>query len=143
MEFYYECYGCKTKGVIGSFKDHDKDFYMEGWKTDESGTRHQIIICNQCGAIHDVFPSLLKSPIAALFRLKIVPFITNGYFLLSDIKEDVERNSIILNPREVVHYGYNLNDRVIDHMISKGFFDEQYNVPVKVSYVEFLKKFKR
>jgi hypothetical protein len=143
MKLYYKCYGCKTKGEIGSFENHNKDFYTEGWRTDESGTRHQIVICNKCGAIHDVFPSLLKSPIATLFRLKIVPFVTNGYYLLSDITDDVKRNLGVLNAKEIVHYGYSLNDRVIDHMINKGFFDEQYNVPINVNHVEFLKKFQR
>ena len=142
MKLYYKCYGCKTKGVIGSFKDHDKDFYMEGWRIDESGTKHQIVICNKCGAIHDVFPSLLKFPIVVLFSLKIVPYVTNGYYLLSDITDDVKRNLGVLNAKEIVHYGYNLNDRVIDHILNKGFFDEQYNIPVKVSYAEFLRKFK-
>ena len=143
MKLYYKCYGCKTKGVIGSFEDHDKDFYMEGWKTDESGTKHQIVICNKCGAIHDVFPSLLKSPIVALFRLKIVPFVTNGYYLLSDIKDDINRNLEVLNFKEILHYGYNLNDQVMNHMIKKGFFDEYSDESINVNHAEFLRKFKR
>ncbi len=142
MKFYYRCSGCLKKGEVGNLSNPDKDFFMEGWRTGKEGTRHQIIVCNKCGAIHDVYPSLVKSPLAIIFRIKIIPFITNGYYLLADIASDVEKNIDILNPREIVHYGYSLNDRVIGQMIDKGFFDESYKKSIVVSYKEFLQRFK-
>ena len=143
MKLHYKCYGCHKKGIIGSFQDTSEDFFMEGWRTDSGGTRYQIIICNSSRAIHDVYPSLTKAPLLFFFRkAKMIPIVTKGYFLLSDITSDAEENIDNLNSREVAHYGYSPNDRVIDHIISKDFFDQSYKKPMEVSREEFLLRFK-
>lgn len=143
MKMYFKCKNCQIKGEIGGQLNPEKEFFIEGWHVDKNNTKHQIIVCNSCGTMHDVFPSLLKFPLVAFLRLKINPYIVNGYFLLSDIANDFEKNKDNLNAREIAHYGYNLNDKVIQHMINKGFFDEDAQKQINVTYDEFLKKFKK
>jgi len=145
VKFYFKCVSCHQKGVVGNSLQPDKDFFSEGWYIDTNKTKHQIIICNKCGTLHDVYPSLLKFPLLLLTfgKIKIVPFVTNGYYLLSDLYTDIERNKDDLNSREVLHYGYNLNDKIISYMVDKGFLDKNATQQIRITYEIFLEKFKK
>ena len=143
MKIFFQCTNCQRKGEVSGMLNSEKEFFIEGWQIDKNNTKHQIIVCNLCGTMHDVYPSLLKFPLVAFLRLKISPYIVNGYFLLRDIIYDFENNKSNLNAREIAHYSYNLNDKVIQHMITKGFFDEDAQKQINVTYEEYLKKIKK
>ncbi len=143
MKMYFKCIHCQRKGVLGNFQNPNQDFFAEGWRVDESNTQHTIIVCGLCGTLHDVIPSLLKLPLVFLLRLKISAYIIKGHYLLSDIYEEIIRNEDNINTKEVLRYGFNLNDRVINYMFDKGFFDEDKNEAITLTYEEFLQKYRR
>jgi len=91
----FKCSNCKNKGKVALIMQPREDFLMSRWYTDEKGYNHDIMICNKCGAIHDIqfstikifFYFLYKNPYRTINYISFETFIAD---IMKRIEEDKE-----------------------------------------------------
>lgn len=121
----YKCNFCVTSGDIGTITNQPKKFLLSRWYRDDKGFNHEIIVCNNCGCIHDVQISFLKLLVSA--------FLGNPYRLISTINI-MEFGMLIVekmkeydaNARSVAFYEYGINEVVIDYLVNNKIIGNAY-----------------
>ena len=134
----FTCSFCQKKGEVGTVMNPNKDFFLSRWYRDDNGYNHEIIVCNECGTIHDVQFSFFKLFSSWLF--KTAPYKTKGFTDLMSLASAISdiAKQFQFNAREVAYYEFGLNEPTIDHMINKNFFGKAFTEKLAISRDDYI-----
>lgn len=117
IEFSYKCTFCGRTGKLATISNTPFQFLLSRWYKDNKGFNHEIIICNDCGCIHDVKFSFLKMLISMFLgnpykQISAINLIEFGTAIAKKMKE------YDANARSVAFYEYGINEAVIDYLVN-------------------------
>lgn len=120
----FKCHCCKAKlsRPYESFSI-DADYIISPWYVDRSHLKHLLMVCLNCGALHDCTGSMGAALISA-FRgnpLKMEKSITPlelGQYILSMYGTD--------SPRAVLKSDFNIPEWIIDTLVERKLLGKSY-----------------
>jgi len=125
----FKCSFCDNKGQLSGFNNQPSSFLLAPWYQDEKGYNHEMIVCNECGCIHDVKVSFLKLLVswATGNPYKLLGNIT----LLESSKMIVDKMKLYeLNCRSIAYHDYGINEQIINHMVNTKLWGDSFISPL-------------